>query len=223
MTNEEIAAHPIDPDAVRWRDAPGGREGSHLLVVMHGYASHEGDLIELAPGLPEDLTIASLRAPITLREDAPSLSGAYAWFAIGGDNPDRTLIDRSVAGVIEWLDGLEHDFASIGLMGFSQGGVMTLQLARTQPQRFAYLVQLSGFVHTGEHAGDAALAARTPRIPAFQAWGTHDPIISPEATMRTRQWMASHTAHEPHSYPMPHAVTAEEVADISAFVKARIS
>ena len=99
---------------------------------------------------------------------------------------------------------------------------MTLQLARTQPERFAYLVQLSGFVHTGEHDGDVALAKRAPRIPAFQAWGTHDPIISAEATMRTRQWMAEHTEHEPHSYPMPHAVTPEEVADISEFLTKRL-
>ena len=223
MMNTDSTVHPIDADAVRWRDAANGREGSHLLVVMHGYASHEGDLIELAPALPEEITVASLRAPITLREEAPAEPGAYAWFAIGGDNPDRTLIDRSVAGVIDWLDGLEHEFASVGLMGFSQGGVMTLQLARSQPERFAYLVQLSGFVHTGEHSGDAELAARDPRIPAFQAWGTHDPIISPDATMRTRQWMAAHTAHEPHSYSMPHAVTADEVADISAFLTKRIS
>ncbi|MGO3846417.1 alpha/beta hydrolase [Agrococcus casei] len=216
----------IDESAIRWRDAKDGREGSHLLVVMHGYASYEGDLIELAPGLPDNVTVASLRAPITLRPESPAQQGAYAWFAIGGESPDRSLIDLSVDAVIAWLDSLEAkhstEFATIGLMGFSQGGVMTLQLARTQSDRFDYLVQLSGFAHAGEHSGDARLMERQPRIPAFQAWGDHDPVIAPNATMRTREWMATHTDHEEHEYSMPHAVVPQEVADISAFISRQI-
>lgn len=219
---QEAPMRAINAEAIQWRDAATGRDGSHLLVVMHGYASHEGDLISLAPSLPENVTIASLRAPITLRPDAPSLPGAYAWFPIGADNPDRTMIDRSVDAVLAWLDSLEAEHASVGLMGFSQGGVMSLQLARTEPSRFAYLVQLSGFLHPGEHSGDARLMERQPRIPAFQAWGTQDPIISPDATLRTREWMSTHTDHEPHEYEMPHAVVPEEVDDIAAFISRQL-
>lgn len=208
----------IDSEVVRWRDAAGGREGSHLLVVMHGFGSNELDLFSLAPALPEHLTIASLRAPFVLQDGFAGMPGAYAWFDIGQDNYDRSKIDASVAAVVEWLDELEG-FAGIGLMGFSQGGVMSLQLARTQPDRFAYLVQLSGFVHPAPHDGDAALAERQPRIPAFQAWGTRDPIIPPRATELTRDWMAAHLETEAHGYDMEHAVVPQEIDDIVAFLQ----
>lgn len=208
----------INAGIVRWRDATGGREGSHLLVMMHGFGSNELDLFSLAPVLPERFTVASLRAPYTLQDGFAGMPGAYAWFDIDLDNFDRSKIDASVTAVLEWLDSLDG-FASIGLMGFSQGGVMALQLARTRPERFAYLVQLSGFVHPAPHDGDGALAAMEPRIPAFQALGTHDPLIPPRATELTREWMASHLDAESHSYNMGHAVVSQEIDDIVAFLE----
>lgn len=207
----------IDTGAVQWRDAATGREGSHLLVVMHGFGSNELDLFSLAPALPDHLTIASLRAPFVLQDGFAGMPGAYAWFDLGQDNYDRSKIDASVAAVIEWLDALEG-FASVGLMGFSQGGVMSLQLARTQPERFGYLVQLSGFTHPAAHAGDDALASMEPRIPAFQAWGDRDGIIPPRATDLTREWMTAHLDLEAHGYDMEHAVIPEELSDLVAFL-----
>lgn len=209
----------IDSSAVLWRDAAGGREGSHLLVVMHGFGSYEGDLFALSPSLPEHITVASLRAPITLRPASPQLQGSYAWAELVHDNPDPDLMNVPARAVLEWLDGIPEHFASVGLMGFSQGGAMTLQLARLQPERFAYLVQLSGFVHPAPLPGDEALRGRQPRIPAFQAWGTHDDIIGPERTDAARTWMTEHLAVEPHEYRMAHSVVPDEVADIAAFLE----
>src|SRR5690606_14160265 len=60
----------IDADVVRWRE---GEPDGELLVVMHGIGSHEGDLFGLAPHLPAELTIASLRGPIPY-------GGGFAWF-----------------------------------------------------------------------------------------------------------------------------------------------
>lgn len=207
----------IDAGAVRWRDAEGGRQGSPLLIVMHGFGSNEADLFSLAPALPSRFTLASLRAPFVLQDGFAGMPGAYAWFDIG-QAEDRSKIDASVAAVIEWLNTLEG-FSSIGLMGFSQGGVMALQLARTRPERFAYLVQLSGFTHPAPHDGDSVLEAMQPRIPAFQAWGSRDAIIPPQATELTREWMAAHLDTEAHGYEMEHAVIPEEISDIVAFLE----
>lgn len=207
----------IEPGAVLWRDAETGREGSPLLVVMHGFGSNEADLFSLAPAIPGRFTVASLRAPFVLQDGLAGMPGAYAWFDIG-QAEDRSKIDASVAAVIAWLDDLEG-FSSIGLMGFSQGGVMSMQLARTQPERFAYLVQLSGFTHPAPHDGDSALETLEPRVPAFQAWGTHDPIIPQRATELTREWMAAHLDTEAHGYDMEHAVVPEEISDIVAFLE----
>ena len=208
----------IDTDAVMWRDAPTGRVGSPLLVLLHGYGSFEADLFSLAPALPEHLTIAALRAPINLPVDPFQPRDGYSWFDLLAESPDRAQIDAAVDAVIAWLDDLPEDFTEIHLLGFSQGGAMALQLARTQPERFASLVQLSGFVHPIPHEGDAALLERRPRIPAFQAWGSYDPVIPSERTGATQTWMAEHLDTEAHEYPMPHAVIPEEVSDIVTFL-----
>ena len=52
-----------------------------LIVLLHGYGSHEGDLFSLSPRLPLAATVASLRGPI--KEGA-----GYAWWSLAGQNID---------------------------------------------------------------------------------------------------------------------------------------
>ncbi|QCR20839.1 phospholipase [Agrococcus sp. SGAir0287] len=179
---------------------------------MHGIGSHEGDLFALAPFLPDRLTIAALRAPLRY-------GTGYAWYAAGSQmSTDASLIDASSRGVLAWLDGLEDEFRSVSLLGFSQGGAMTLQLLRHAPERFAAVVQLSGFVFAGTAPGDAALAAADPRVPAFQASGSADEMIARDATSRTTAWMREHTDVEAHEYAMGHSIVQEELQDVVAFL-----
>ena len=208
----------IDENAVLWRDATEGRDASHLLVVMHGYGSNEADLFQLTPLIPDNVTVACLRAPLTLAAGNEFMPGAYSWFPLMHENPDPTLIDHPVAAVLAWLDDLPETFASVGVMGFSQGGAMSVQLARTAPERFDYLLQLSGFVHPKPQPGDAALRARTPKLPAFQAWGTLDDVIGQERTDAAIAWMAEHLDVEERSYPMPHSIAQEEMGHIHEFI-----
>ena len=41
----------IDDEAVLWSASPADRAGRPLLVLLHGYNSHEGDLFGLSPYL----------------------------------------------------------------------------------------------------------------------------------------------------------------------------
>ena len=208
----------IDQDAILWRDAADGRNGSHLLVVMHGYGSNEADLFQLTPLIPENITVAALRAPLALNPGNEFTHGSYSWFPLTQENPDPTLIDHPVAAVLAWLDTLPETFTTVGLMGFSQGGAMSVQLARTAPDRFDYLLQLSGFVPPQPRAGDRVLKARDPKLPAFQAWGTLDDIIGSERTEAAIAWMAEHFDVEERSYPIPHSISQEEMGHIHDFI-----
>ncbi|WP_430591658.1 alpha/beta hydrolase [Humidisolicoccus flavus] len=204
--------HAIDAAATLWHDAEGGREGSTLLIMLHGLGSHEGDLFSMGPELPRNLTIASLRAPLEYGD-------GWAWFASGSqDSTDQTLINASAAGVLEWLDSLPEKFERIGVLGFSQGGAMSLQLARLAPERFDFLVQLSGFVAAGEHEGDARLRAMSPQIPTFFGRGTLDTVIGPAAVARTVPWMHEHLDTHEHTYRIPHSINAHELGDIVVFL-----
>ncbi len=208
----------IDSDAVLWNVPLDERSGKPLLVMMHGLGSHEGDLFGLNRFLPEGIVVASLRAPL-------EYAGGFAWFQAGAQSSsaDTALLDASVAGVLNWIDGLDFAPEGIGLMGFSQGGCMALQLIREAPERFDYVLQLSGFVAPTWHPGDAALAAREPRMPVFWAHGEHDQVISQSAVEHTGMWLAEHAAVESHRYPMAHTVSQEELADLVEFVSAQLT
>lgn len=212
-----LPTHAIDPDVVLWNVPPEERDGKPLLVMMHGLGSHEGDLFGLNRFLPDGIVVASLRAPLTY-------GGGFAWFDSSvRSGADTSLLDASVHAVLSWLDGLNTAPKGIGLMGFSQGGCMALQLLRQAPERFDYVLQLSGFVSPGPHPGDAVLAAMEPRRPVFWAHGDLDEVIPARAIDDTDRWLTEHTAAETRRYPMAHTVSQDELADLVRFVSAQLA
>jgi phospholipase/carboxylesterase len=202
----------INPDAVRWSAPERERAGRPLLVLMHGYLSHEGDLFGLSPLMPLGPVIASLRAPIALET-------GFAWFPI----PDNATVseqfeaaNESARAVLSWLDTVEA--TSVGLLGFSQGGAMALQLLRHAPERFSYAVQLSGFALPGELDGDEALAARQP--PVFWGRGTLDEVIPVRAIEFTNTWLPQHTSLTANIYEdVAHAISERELSDAGRFIR----
>lgn len=205
---------PIDTDAVLWSAGEPDRTGRPLLLILHGFGSHEGDLFSLAPHLPLEPVIASLRAPL-------AAGPGWSWFPFSeSSNPDPAPLDAAVLGVLEWLDAMPEQPASVGLLGFSQGGAVALQLMRHAPDRFAFAVQLSGFIAPGSAEGDARLAERRP--PVFWGRGTDDQMIPSSAVDRTQDWLPSHSTLTERIYEgMPHAVSQAELGDIVAFLRAQ--
>ncbi|HEX4444390.1 MAG TPA: alpha/beta hydrolase-fold protein [Galbitalea sp.] len=203
----------IDPTAVLWSSPERERGDRPLLVLLHGYGSHEGDLFQLSPRLPLAPVIASVRAPI-------SESGGWAWFSLaahGVGEPTAEDADAAAGALLEWLDTLEY--SSVSMLGFSQGAVTALQAMRLDPERFASVVALSGFVASGDVAGDARLAEVRP--PVFWGRGTEDPIIPDAAIERTADWLPAHSTATIRIYErLAHAVSSDELTDITTFLRA---
>jgi phospholipase/carboxylesterase len=205
----------IDPTAVLWSAPERERAGRPLLVLLHGYGSHEGDLFAISPRLPLGPVIASVRAPLTE-------SGGYAWFSridspSGDPLPER--VDEAAAAVLDWLDTL--DYASVALLGFSQGAAVALQLLRHAPTRFVATVALSGFVARGEHPGDAELAVVQP--PVFWGRGTEDSMIPAAAVERLDAWLPPHSTATIRIYEgLTHSLSEPELLDFNAFLAEHI-
>jgi phospholipase/carboxylesterase len=203
----------LDPDAVIWSAPERERAGRPLLVLLHGYASHEGDLFQLSPRLPLGPVIASVRAPI-------AENGGWAWFSFartGVGDPPPSTVDDAAHAFLDWLDPLQ--FTSVSLLGFSQGAVIALQSLRIAPTRFRSVVALSGFVADGPAAGDAELKALRP--PVFWGRGTTDRIITPDVIDRTDAWLPSHTTATIRIYEqLGHGVSPDELTDIADFLRA---
>ena len=58
-----MVAAPLDPDAVLWSAPAEDRGDRPLLVLLHGYGSHEGDLFGFVPHLPPEFVAARYHWP----------------------------------------------------------------------------------------------------------------------------------------------------------------
>ena len=149
-----MATVQIDDDTVLWSASEADRAGRPLLLLLHGFNSNEGDLFGLSPYLPLEPAIASLRAP--------SFTGyGYAWFPLLAQGHEQALAAAaaSTEAIIDWLERVAPEHSTVGLLGFSQGGAMAIELMRRDPERFAFAVNLSGFAMPGDRDGDAASGA----------------------------------------------------------------
>ncbi|UOE42677.1 alpha/beta hydrolase [Agromyces larvae] len=205
----------IDDEAVLWSAGETDRAGRPLLLLLHGYNSHEGDLFGLAPYLPLQPVIASLRAPI----DA---GYGFAWFPLFDEGADAAAetADASVTAIVDWLDRVAPDATGIGLLGFSQGGAMALELLRRDADRFAFAAALAGFALPGEREGDARLATEHP--PVFWGRGTADEVIPAELVRHTQRWLPQHADLDARIYEgLAHSVDERELGDLVAWLRAR--
>ena len=175
--------------------------GDDLLLLLHGFEGTERDLEDRFPGLPPSVVTASLRAPV--EQDA-----GHAWFL------DDYGVKDAVDGVLAWLD-TQKGFATVGVLGLSQGGAMALELLRKAPERFDYAVQLSGILL----GLDAAPSLAERRPPVFSGHGELDEIVPKPDVAATNEWLANHTELTVKDYVgMGHWISAAEADDVCAFV-----
>lgn len=214
-----VAAPALDPDAVLWSASAEERGDRPLLVLLHGYGSNEADLFSLVPHLPEEFVVAAVRAPLAPRFPMPG----YSWFTIDGvESRDHGEVIASTSAVWEWVDEVRRDAASVGLLGFSQGGVIALQMLRMRPQAAAFAVSLAGYAFPEPADGDAELAEVRP--PVFWGRGARDEVIPPRFVDHTAQWLPSHTDLSGRVYPnLAHSVSAEQLGDVRVFLEKQLT
>ena len=207
----------VDDEAVLWSASVADREGRPLLLLLHGYNSNEGDLFGLAPYLPLEPAIASLRAPLYT-------GYGHAWFPLLADGAERSVqaADAATDAILAWLDRAAPDAGPIGLLGFSQGGAMTLELLRRAPDRFAFAVSLAGFALPGERDGDERMSQLAPHV--FWGRGTADGVIPVAAVARTQAWLPAHSTLDERIYEgVGHSVSDRELADVAAYIRAQFA
>lgn len=201
-----VAVAPSDFDA----DAP------IVALFLHGYGSHERDLVGLASVLPPGVPWVSLRAPVDLG------NGGATWYpVVTVGRPDPVAAAEATATVWEWVDEHLSPTTRILPIGFSQGGLMASQLLRTNPDRVAATVILSGFVLDAELPTDALLADSRP--PVFWGRGDLDRNFTAATIGPAAAWLRSHTDLEEHLYPgLGHSIRDDELADLRSFLARQV-
>lgn len=195
-----------------------------LVVLLHGWGADERDLAGLVPALPAELVYASPRAPL------PLPGGGFGWFPLtltpgSLGVPDPSLADAAARGALTWLDrtlARARSHGPVGLLGFSQGAAIALQLLRHAPEQFAGAALLSGFAVPGLVAGDEAMSQIRP--PVLAGHDPADPVVPTAATDRLRAFLAGHAAVDDRVYSgAGHGITVDEASDVADFLRAVLS
>src|SRR5699024_2983946 len=127
-------------------------------------------------------------------------------------------LQTSAAAVESWID--EQPALVVGAIGFSQGGMLALQLLRRDARALDWVVQLSGAPFPAPMPGAAALARRRPR--ALWGPGGLDPLFDEEREELVREFMTAHTRLEEERRPeLGHAVDEIELRAVAAFLQRR--
>ena len=202
---------------------------SHAVIWLHGLGADGHDF---APIVPE-LRLGAAPAvrfvfphapvrPVTLNNGM----AMRAWYDItllaAGAREDAGGIRASEAAVRALIErenqrGVPTD--KIVLAGFSQGCAMTLHTGTRLPQKLAGMIGLSGYLpladtFAAEHS-DANLDT-----PIFMAHGLFDPVVQ-LARGQASQHILAEAGFDVSwkTYPMPHSVCADEIADIGAYLR----
>lgn len=185
-----------------------------LLVLMHGVGSNEQDLFGLAPYVPPQFHVLSLRAPFAMG------MGAYAWFQFTVDadgtrhinvpqeQQARILVQQTVEAAASQL-GIPPE--RIVLAGFSQGGIMALSQLLTQPQSLRGVVVWHSRLLpeiASMHAPAAAFAGKS----AWVSHGSYDNVIPLTSAHAVRDRLAALPLQlSYHEYPGAHEIRPEEL------------
>jgi phospholipase/carboxylesterase len=199
------------------------------VIWMHGLGADGHDFEPIVPelelrGAPPIRFVfphAPLR-PVTINGGAVM----RAWYDVSNalgtrreDEPGVRTSQRNIEALIAREKARGLAAGEIVLAGFSQGGAMALQTGLRHPERLAGLLVLSSFLPLPDTIAAEASAANRD-VPIFMAHGTHDPMIPLARARESRdRLLALGYRVEWREYPMPHAVCAEEVADLSAWLR----
>jgi phospholipase/carboxylesterase len=164
-----------------------GRKGAaqgqarSLVVFLHGYGADGADLLGLADVMAPQLPGAVFVAP-----DAPERCAGggfgYQWFPIprfdGSTDAERDAgIANSVRDLNAFLDArlLEEGLtdARLALVGFSQGAMMSLEIAPRREPVMAAVVAISGRLMRPE----ALAAEAVVKPPVLLIHGDQDPVV----------------------------------------------
>jgi phospholipase/carboxylesterase len=189
-----------------------------LMVVLHGL----GDSMEGYRWLPKALDLPWLNYLLVNAPD--DYHGGYSWYDIYED-PEPGVV-RSRAALVALLDNQrEAGFASgkTFQFGFSQGCLMTMEIAMRYPHRLAGCIGISGYVHDPDTALDElALVAKEQEI--LFTYGTFDPIIPADKVKNQLHQLSTEGGLqvEAHEFAKEHTIAgAEELLLIRDFIRMR--
>ncbi|HEX5804219.1 MAG TPA: alpha/beta fold hydrolase [Azospira sp.] len=222
------------PDLLPAIEVETAADPRYAVIWLHGLGADGSDFEPVVP----ELGLADAPGVRFVFPHAPAMpvtcNGGYvmpAWYDIISLEPHARRVDE--AGILRSRDALRALIARenergipsqrIFLAGFSQGGAVAYTTALTHPDALAGLIALSTYLPLPALVGNEATPANR-RLPIFAAHGSLDDVVSPTLGRQARDFLTQQ-GYQPewHEYPLPHSVCLEEIADLGAWLRARIA
>ncbi len=190
-----------------------------LVIMLHGFGAHMGDLANLAPAIEDKgYVYACPNAPMSF--DFGGGHVGYGWMprqnvaspeeVEEARQDSESLLNDCFEEIFEKLNATP---GRVALLGFSQGGAMTYRCGLGQPNVFAGLVALSSAVFQPEILRPKLPESRSQ--PIFVAHGTRDMQIDVETARATRTFLEEE-GYQPEyrEYNMGHEIPVEVLRDL---------
>ena len=194
-----------------------------LVIMLHGFGAHMGDLAGLAPAIEDKgYVYACPNAPLAF--DFGGGHVGYGWMPrqnVATPEEVEAARENSEALLNDCFEEIFEKFNAVPgkvvLLGFSQGGTMTYRCGLGRPDIFAGLVPLSAAVFDPEILRPKLPEGRTQ--PIFVAHGTGDMQIGVETARATKVFLqAEGYQPEYREYNMGHEIPFEVLRDLIPWI-----
>lgn len=192
-----------------------------LVIFLHGYGSNEQDLFGIKDDLPAQYTYLSVRAPMVMEE------GSYQWFrkkgegAYNGETDDLNTSAQLLLDFVAQAAKKYHTEADkVFLVGFSQGAIMSYEVALRHPEAVGGIAALSGRI-LPVLKSELQPDEKRQSLAIFIGHGTADKRL-PFSDGTDADSLLKSASLEPefHAYQgVGHNISADEVKDLSAWLQ----
>jgi phospholipase/carboxylesterase len=192
-----------------------------LVIFLHGYGSNEQDLFGMKDELPASYTYLSVRAPMVMEE------GSYQWFRKKGEgayNGETDDLKASGQLLLDFIAKAARKYHTVPdkvyLVGFSQGAIMSYEVALRHPEAVGGIAALSGRILPVLKA-ELKPDEKRQSLAIFIGHGTADKRL-PYSDGTEANSLLQSVSLEPefHAYQgVGHNISAEELQDLSAWLQ----
>jgi phospholipase/carboxylesterase len=197
-------------------------EAPPLLLLLHGFGSNEHDLMGLSPYLDKRLHIVSARAIF-------DVGFGFGWYYLYGVPGNLISDDATRAKSLEVLTKFIGDLPGrlgtnprrLYLLGFSQGAVMSLNLALTVPHLVAGAIVASGYLD--EKVLPRVQPDNLSHLNFLVMHGTEDDLITVEGGRGIRDYLETLPVQLTYcEYPIGHGIHPDALSLIPEWLSSRI-
>lgn len=193
-----------------------------VMIMLHGYGSNEADLFDISKSLDERFITFSLRGPFAIPVEG------YSWFSLDF-LPQKQFkynykeLKESKSKIFSFISNAckayKLDSTQIFIMGYSQGAIMSYDLAFSKPEKIKGVIALSGYI-LPESKQLKTDAGKLMNVNFFIGHGDMDQVVDYKAAEEANKYLTEKKLKvEFKTYQMPHAINGKELNDIKAWLK----